>query len=194
MTLLSLLPFGPLFWWQQALAGGPVCLDTTEPFRKMGLRNRYRIAASNGPLWLTIPLLGGREQRLPVADILIDNRSPWQRTHWRSIGSVYRRTAFFEHYEESLRPLFEQPFEKLADFNLATIAWTEKALGTPVSKVAVLPAEMPFKDLRERFVDYKTGQEKPYVQPFMERTGFLPGMSILDGLFCEGPVLAGRLL
>ena len=193
MTLLSLIPFPPLRWWQGALAGGPVYLDKKESLGKMGLRNRYHIAASSGPLWLTIPLAGGREQRGPVGEIQIDNRTPWQRTHWRSIGSVYRRTAFFEHYEESLQDLFKTPFETLVDFDLATLAWTAKALGRPLLLTETLPAEMPFTDLRERRVDYKTGSEKLYVQPFLERTGFLTGMSILDGLFCEGPVLASRL-
>ncbi len=194
MTLLPLLPFPPLLWWQGALAGGCICFDEAEPFRKMGLRNRYRIASSNGPLWLTVPILGGREQRRPTGEILIDNRTPWQRTHWRSIGSVYQRTAFFEHYEEVLRPLFEQPFERLSDFNRATIHRAEKVLRLSLPVVENIPGNTAFTDLRERVVDYKSGREKPYVQPFVERTGFLPGMSILDGLFCEGPALSGRFL
>jgi hypothetical protein len=193
MTLLSPIPFPPLRWWQGAFAGGPVYLDKETPLSKMGLRNRYRIAAANGPLWLTVPIAGGREQRSPVGEMRIDNRLPWQRTHWRSITSVYRRTAFFEHYEDSLQILFKTPFEKLVDFNLATISWGTKAFGKPLVLVESVPAEVPFTDFRERMVDYKTGLELPYVQPFMERTGFLTGMSILDGLFCEGPALGGRL-
>ena len=193
MTLLSPLPFPPLRWWQGAWTCEPVFLDPKETLGKMGLRNRYRIAASNGPLWLTVPLAGGREQRGPVEGVHIDNRTPWQRTHWRSLSSVYRRTAFFEHYEASLQSLFQTPFEKLIDFNRASILWVAEALGRKLVLADSLPAEAAFTDLRERAVDYKTGTEAPYVQPFRERTGFLTGMSILDGLFCEGPALGSRL-
>ena len=31
------------------------------------------------------------------------------------------------------------------------------------------------------------GLERPYYQVFAERHGFIPGLSVMDLLFCEGP-------
>lgn len=164
-------------------------MDAGEPFRKMGYRNRYRLAASNGPLWLTIPIVGGREQRAPVGEIAIDNRQPWQRSHWRSIGSIYRRTPFFEHYEPSLYPLFHTPYESLAAFNTDSIRWCLKALRRP-EFLEIKGIQDPVEDLldrRERWLEVDRFPSKSYTQPFGERTGFLRGMSVLDVLFSEGP-------
>ncbi len=160
----------------------------------MGLRNRYRLASSNGPLWLTIPVVGGREQRRPVAEIAIDNRLPWQRNHWRSLVSIYRRTPFFEHYEPSLQLLFTTPYESLAAFNADSVEWCRKALrmAQTLEPATDFP-EINLRDRRERWLDFGQFPEKAYTQPFLERTGFLRGMSILDALFNEGPAAAALL-
>ncbi len=160
----------------------------------MGYRNRYRLASSNGPLWLTIPIIGGREQRRPVHQIAIDNRLPWQRNHWRSLVSIYRRTPFFEHYEPLLQPLFTTPFDRLASFNEASIQWCSEVLGRPVLLAVTQTLPDAFEDGRESRLLFADPSQPSYAQPFMERTGFLPGMSILDLLFCEGPAASNRLL
>jgi hypothetical protein len=193
LTVLSLVPFPPLLWWQKAFQSPTCLLDAAEPFRKMGYRNRYRLASSNGPLWLTIPIIGGREQRRPVHQIAIDNRLPWQRNHWRSLTSIYRRTPFFDHYEPLLKPLFTTAFDHLAPFNEASIRWCSEALdlSTSLSVAQTLPDV--FEDVRESRLSFADPSQPSYAQPFMERTGFLPGMSILDVLFCEGPAASNRL-
>ncbi len=155
----------------------------------MGLRNRYRLASSNGPLWLTVPILGGREQRTAVGRIGIDNQQPWQRTHWRSIASIYRRTPFFEHYEPSLYPLFHTPYASLAAFNTDTICWCRQALRFSITPElhARIPETGDFLDRRERWLDWHPFPSRSYHQPFVERIGFVPGASVLDLLFNEGP-------
>lgn len=189
------MPFPPLLWWREVQQSALSGLDFAEPFRKMGYRNRYRLASSNGPLWLTIPILGGREQRTPVGEILIDNGLPWQRNHWRSITSIYRRTPFFEHYGPSLQALFTQPFSMLADFNLASVRWCQQALRLEENRIEIapFPENKDWTDRRERWLDFTQFPLKPYAQPFLERTGFLRGMSLLDALFCEGPATVSLL-
>lgn len=160
----------------------------------MGRRNRYRLASSNGPLWLTIPIIGGREQRARVGEILIDNRLPWQRNHWRSLESIYRRTPFFEHYAPSLQALFQKPYSSLAHFNTDSIEWSRKALrlSTVFETVNTVPTDA--RDRRERWLPFEDFPVENYVQPFAERTGFLRGMSVLDALFCTGPATVDLLL
>ncbi len=189
--LLSLVPFPPLSWWALALAGPAPLLDAGEPFRKMGHRNRYRIATASGPHWLTVPILGGREQHTPLHAIRTDPRTPWQRTHWRTLCSAYRRAPFFEHYERSLQPLYECPWADLAGFAEASLLWIRDALR--------LPFEVAFYAGDEPVLDGRDGRQPPlpaappYLQVFAERTGFLPDLSVLDLLFCEGPAAAAYL-
>ncbi len=159
----------------------------------MGRRNRYRLASSNGALWLTIPIVGGREQRAPVSEIEIDNRLPWQRNHWRSLESIYRRTPFFEHYAPSLQNLFQTPFSSLADFNLQSIEWSRKALRVSTVFERSNSVSPNAEDRRERWLHFEDFPAKNYVQPFEERTGFLRGMSMLDALFCNGPATVDLL-
>lgn len=160
----------------------------------MGHRNRYRLASSNGALWLTVPITGGREQHTPVGEIRIDNKLPWQRGHWRSIQSIYRRTPFFEHYEPSLQLLFEKHYDSLARFNTDSIEWCQKTLriAATLEQRTSFP-ETSLQDRRERWLDFSQFPEKSYNQPFLERTGFLRGMSVLDALFNEGPAVVALL-
>jgi WbqC-like protein family len=44
------------------------------------------------------------------------------------------------------------------------------------------------------FAVWKDDFSARYVQVFEERTGFIPGLSILDLLFCVGKEAAGKML
>lgn len=191
--LLSLVPFPPLDWWSFALPHPAPVLDAQEPFQKMGHRNRYRIATATGRHWLTVPILGGREQHTPLAAVQIDNRSPWPRTHWRTLSSAYRRAPFFEHYEDGLAALYRQPWNDLAAFARASLHWAGEALGLRPQWTDAPEAPHPGVDCRDATLQKMPFAAPPYLQVFAERTGFLPNLSILDLLFCEGPAAAGYL-
>ena len=166
-----------------------------ETFQKMSFRNRVVIAGANGPLQLSIPLRNGRSQKTFTRNILIDNRSSWQSIHWKSIVSCYNRSPWFEFFCDELDQLYKTTYEFLVDWNMACSKWAlEKLdLNLPVSVTDSWKEEYDPKewdDWRSRLLP-KTIQsifpEPPkYRQVFMDRTGFLPHLSILDLLFCEG--------
>lgn len=196
----SVVPFPNIWWWWQAMQAGEVIFDREEGFVKMSYRNRYYITGANGLVQLTVPVSGGRNQRTAMKDVLIDNKERWQVQHWRTIFSVYGRAPFFEHYAATLEPLFHQNFDKLVEFNEASIRWATKQTGIVLNTVAT-SAESDAIDTRKIF---KPGIERNalppaealYYQLFAERNGFYPNLSILDLLFSEGPsakaVLAGH--
>lgn len=166
--------------------------DAHEHYEKMSRRSRYRIATAQGVAQLSIPLIGGRDQRAAMGDIRIDNRQPWARTHWRSIRTAYRRAPFFEHFEGLLEVFFREEYERLADFNRASVAWLRAALRMDFleeqSKMYErAPADA--NDLRdERLRQLESAMHfPPYTQVFGERHGFLPNLSVLDALFTVGP-------
>ena len=185
MVSSPLYTFPPISWWVAALGADCVYIDPDDLFRKMSYRNRYRVAGSNNPVLLSIPLAHGRDQQGLSKDIMIFDREQWQVRHWRTLVSVYRRTPFFEYYEPSLAVLFQQHFDRLADFNLAALHWVNQQLNgriqlsvhNDVSRFAVLPV------IRHAIAENKFPK---YYQIFEDRIGFQPDLSILDLLFSEG--------
>jgi len=182
-------PFPSIHWWAAIADAGTVIFDRAEHFQKMSLRNRYHIATAGGRLTLSIPLEEGRDQRKAMSRIRICNKTNWQVQHWRTLTSAYRRAPFFEHYEHSLAPLFGTRYELLTDYNLATIHWLKKQLKKDFTEQF---ADEYIKDYPEAADDLR-GKTKPpattppYYQLFADRNGFLPGLSMLDLLFSEGP-------
>ncbi len=160
----------------------------------MSYRNRYYIPGANGIIHLSVPLINGRNQRAVMKDIKIFNKERWQLQHWRSLVSVYKRSPYFDHYENSLEKLFITEYHFLADFNLATIHWLKENLAVRFKEEF---AETYLEQYDETITDLRS--VKPahgknlvpgfpqYVQMFSERNGFVPDMCVLDLLFSEGP-------
>jgi hypothetical protein len=198
MTAVSpFLSFPSISWWMQVACTDTVIFDVHEHFEKMTGRNRYRVSGANNPVMLSIPLVNGRNQHVPMKDIAIFSGQRWQLQHWRTLESVYRRTPYFEHYAPTLRPLFETTFGRLADFNKATIAWVKQQLGLPFTSIEATaylkdyPADV--MDLRRKW-SLPAGMSLPvYFQVFGDRAGFIPDLSILDLLFAEGPLTINRI-
>ena len=166
-----------------------------ETFQKRSFRNRLVLAGGAGAVALAIPLRGGRNQHSLTRDIIIDDRTKWQLSHWRTITSCYNRSPWFDYYRDELNEIYSTRFELLADWNLTCFEWALKKLGL---KLTVSLTEQWSTDYDESLnLDWRnkllpgsiqsTFPMAPrYRQVFSERNGFLPHLSILDLLFCEG--------
>ncbi len=190
----SFLPFPNIAWWAHAAQATAVCFDEAEHFEKMSYRNRYYLAGANGVVQLSVPLVHGRNQRAIMRDVLISDREQWQVTHWRTITSVYRRAPYFEHYEQAIHGLFQQPFHSLIQFNLATVQWLQAQLSFSFEVTTTQKYENQYgediidlRNLKPRTEKVTLTTFPSYYQLFGDRNGFLPNMSVLDLLFSEGP-------
>ena len=170
-----------------------IVFEQFEVFQKRSFRNRCIIAGANGPISLSIPLHEGREQKRFIRDIRIANQYGWQDQHWKTIVSSYNRSPWFEYYKSSLEKFYVKRFEFLFDWNLALFEWTIQKL--EMDKVAELTDHFEkeyddheWLDLRNKLLpnNYQNFKVPNYSQVFMDRSGFLPNLSILDLLFCEG--------
>lgn len=195
LVVSPIIPFPNIQWWKLIAANHEVIWDEAEHFEKMTYRNRYYITGPNGLVQLSIPLQHGRNQRCPMSDVMISNKERWQIQQWRTLVSVYNRSPYFNFYAATLEPLFTQQYNRLIDFNKATIDWLKKQLQLSFIETGTDQYKKIYGDgtidIRKSF---RPGQEKnplpgsaPYYQLFSERNGFLSNLSMLDLLFSEGP-------
>ncbi|HSB93084.1 MAG TPA: WbqC family protein, partial [Flavitalea sp.] len=124
------------------------------------------------------------------------------RAHFRTLLSCYNRSAFFEHYRDGLEVLFQKDTSWLVEWNLACFEWVIDQLKLDVIVGKTSSFQSKYEDTQHH--DFR-GLLRPghyavpgistveYAQVFMERSAFVPGLSILDMLFCEGP-RASRIL
>ena len=88
MFLTDLQYFGSIGFIQTLLRQPQITYDVYAPFTKMSFKNRMVVVTSQGPLNLTIPIIGGREQKTPLNEILIDSSCPWKEQHLKAIKTV----------------------------------------------------------------------------------------------------------
>lgn len=185
--------FPPISFYKTLIEADILKIERYEHYQKVSYRNRCYIAGPNGVILLSVPLTKGKNQRTIMKDVRISNEEKWQALHWKTLTSAYRRSPWFEYFEDGLEGLYERKFDFLLDWNMACFEWADKVLGLekPVSytesfRKSYEPAEGVL-DRRDVLVPGKGDGTLPqYTQVFGERTGFVPDLSILDLLFCEG--------
>ena len=199
MIVSELQYFPPVSFFPVLYTNSYVKIDIYEDYRKMSFRNRCLIAGAQGIISLSVPLREGRNQRLPMNEVLISNSEKWQARHFKSIQSAYNRSPFFEYYQDELTVLYQQPFNRLAEWNLHCLNWLKKKMEWP-AEIHFTDEAIPFHsagvdDRRNQLLPKNYSDLNPvkYRQVFEERTGFFPNLSILDLLFNTGKN-AGELL
>lgn len=185
--------FPPISFYKTLIEVDILKIERYEHYQKVSYRNRCYIAGPNGVILLSVPLTKGKNQRTIMKDVRISNEEKWQGLHWKTLTSAYRRSPWFEYFEGELETLYERKFEFLLDWNMACFEWANKVLGLEKevdltgSFVKSYDPAAGILDQRDVMVPGKSAGEHPvYTQVFGERTGFVPNLSILDLLFCEG--------
>ena len=175
-----------------------VRIETAENYVKQTYRNRCSIAAANGPLSLSIPIVKPDTLKCQTKDIRISDHGNWRHLHWNAIESAYNHTPFFEYYKDDFRPFYEKKYEFLADFNeeLCRLICSLIDIQPDMERTSEYRTEFTLDetDFRESIHPKKdftledtAFSPQPYYQVFQERLGFLPNLSIIDLLFNMGP-------
>ena len=169
-----------------------IIIEREEHFPKQTYRNRASINSPDGALSLTVPIIKGSKNHTKYKDVQISYDFKWQRLHWLSLQNCYRRSAYFEYYEDDFVPFYEQHFTYLFDYNqqLLELLLRLTKIKLPLQFTDTFEAEYhALTDLRNA-ISAKTipdEEQKTYFQVFEERQGFLKNLSIVDLLFNQGP-------
>ncbi|QTE38748.1 WbqC family protein [Mucilaginibacter gossypii] len=169
-----------------------ILIEKEEHFPKQTYRNRANIYSPDGVLALVVPVIKGSKNHTKVKDVKISYDFMWQRLHWHSLQACYRRSAYFEFYEDDFAPFYEKQITYLFDYNqeLLNLLLKLTKIKTELNYTNEYQAEYPnLHDFRFSIHPKKESevQQKPYFQVFEDRKGFMKNLSIIDLLFNQGP-------
>ena len=169
-----------------------ILIEKDEFFPKQTYRNRANIYSPDGLLTIVVPVIKGSKVHTITKDVKISYDFRWQRLHWMSLQSCYRRSAYFEYYEDDFAHFYENKQTFLFDYNQEILNLLLKLIKLPLNLnyTETYEKEYPgLTDLRSSMSAKKesTLEQKPYFQVFEERKGFLKNLSIVDLLFNQGP-------
>ncbi|HNY63718.1 MAG TPA: WbqC family protein [Bacteroidales bacterium] len=192
LTSIAYMP--PVEFFVNLKGASAIWVEQHENYQKQTYRNRAQIYSPNGVQNLIIPVQ--RSIHTKIKDTLIDNRTPWQRNHWRSITAAYNNSPYFLYYKDAIEPFFTESWDSLFQFNFQLLQTFIKILNidTPLYLTeSYEPHPVDQLDLREDWQlnckkdSQTTFQNTPYNQVFIDKFGFIPNLSILDLICCEGP-------
>ncbi len=189
-----------------------VLLDDVQ-FQKNGFQNRNRIKTSQGPQWITVPVLHSFGQK--INEVRIDNRNDWKKKHLQSFVANYAKAPYFAAYFPMLQEIYAHSWNLLCELNIALIEFFAKELGIKtkivrsssllkqgekndllISICQNLPATCYLSGMGAAYLDvslfqknnipveYTNFKHPQYSQLYGE---FLPNMSALDLLMNCGP-------
>jgi hypothetical protein len=183
----------PVAWFAKLNAYKPgILIEREEHFPKQTYRNRANIYSPDGVLQLVVPVVKGSKMHTKVKDVKISYDFNWQRLHWMSLESCYRRSAYFEYYEADFAPFYQKKFTHLFDLNEHYLQLLLKLLKINLPLQYTETYEADYTSLDDYRSELSTKKEypfeqKPYYQVFEERSGFIKNLSIVDLLFSQGP-------
>lgn len=122
--------WGTLGWWERAAkvrsksVASPyeARIEMMESYPKQTFRNRCIIIDPKGtPIVLSVPVKKVDHKQF-TRDVEISYQTAWQHQHWNAILSAYKKTPYFDYYQDFIRPLYEHETRFLVDFNEQTLA------------------------------------------------------------------------
>ncbi len=164
------------------LADDNVILHLADNYIRKSLRNRTYILGANGKLILSIPTTKLVDESRLFENIELSYAENWQKQHWKSIESAYRRSPYFEFYEDYFVEFYtKQEFKYLWELNYELILLIIKLL--KIDKSVTLEKQQVIKSNNE----YNLIKPCVYQQVFVNKLPFVENLSVIDLIFNKGP-------
>lgn len=191
--------FGSIAYFRELLRFSEVSIEVHETFPKQTFRNRCNVLTAQGEQRLTVPVIKPDGSRSVTKDILISEQQDWRNLHWRTIFSAYGSAPYFEHYARDIEALIFRKEERLVDLNKAitetVVRLFDAEITLDMSSSFTKAVAPPENDFRDRSFDEASDKNMiPYTQVLFTPSAFVSNLSILDLLFCEGPMGRKQLI
>ncbi|MGC6432750.1 MAG: WbqC family protein [Crocinitomicaceae bacterium] len=189
--------FGNIEFYKKLSSYDSVLVESYETYPKQTFRNRCEITTANGLLPLSIPIEKPNGSKTRTNEILLSSKEKWQLIHWRAIEAAYASSPYFEYYEQEVKELIFQQELNLTQFNHNIIKRIQKWLDLPTQLIYTdkynhIDSNLDFRNLFSKSINPREFQHDYYQQVFEIENGFFQNVSILDSIFCLGPM--ARLL
>lgn len=199
--MIPILPtsyFGSIAYFKELAKHPTVLIEAKEHFPKQTYRNRCDILGGDGILSLSIPTKKPNGSKTATEEIILPDEENWRIRHWRAITSAYQSAAYFDYYGMEVEELLLSEEENLLKFNTAITERILKWLYIDTEIEMTKDFEpMIENDLRISLVQKDAFQQKqiaPYIQVFPGKDSFQESISMLDAIFCEGPMARKLIL
>ncbi len=192
MIVFPIAYFGSIAYYQEIARHEAIRIEAKEHFPKQTYRNRCDIVGSDGILSLSIPTKKKNGSKTATEDILLSNDENWRIRHWRAINSAYHSAPFFDYYGIEVKELLLNDEQNFLTYQLnitkRILSWLDLEI-----KINSTEEFYPMKenDFRTDLVGKNNFQEispAPYIQVFPGENNYKKSLSILDAIFCEGPM------
>ncbi|MFA6423042.1 MAG: WbqC family protein [Patescibacteria group bacterium] len=102
------------YFHKLALSDKFVILDNVQ-FEKNSYTNRNQIKTSNGPIWLTVPVLNTGHSDKTIREMKINNNENWRDKHWKGIYFNYKKAPYFDKYASYFEDFYTKDWVNLID-------------------------------------------------------------------------------
>ncbi len=181
---------GSLEYFSLLLQQKTISFEVNDTFKKKTFRNRAYLLGSNKTLQLNIPLAFANGTK--TKDVKIDYNHKWIKDHWGAFYSSYGNAPFFEYFCDDFKSIWESKPVYLVDLNLSFFRLTLKILKTDIDISFTSEYKKEYeRDFRDHispkssFTNRKIYTPIEYTQLFGDT--FVPNLSIIDLVMCEGP-------
>jgi hypothetical protein len=201
MAVFPTAYFGSIAYFQQLLCFSAVEIEVWDTFPKQTFRNRCTILTPQGEQLLTLPVEKPDGSKTLTKDILVsDKQQDWRTNHWRAIRSNYASAPYFEHYASDIEELIYTREPNLVSYNSLITKKIAALFDCEIDLSLTSGFQLP-GELRGDFRNVNFDNPSPdkytitsYTQVLFEELRFYPNPSILDLLFCEGPMGRKKLI
>jgi hypothetical protein len=192
LPVFPLAYFGSVRYFQDLAGFEQVLFENADHLPKQTFRNRMVILGSQGSQVLTMPLEKPSGSKTATKDVLISYQQNWPLIHWRALKTAYASAPYFEHYAPDVERILFKKQRFLVDFDLEITRFILDVYQLPLAFSLTEKYEVSYP-ADHRDLDYESLEMKgEYQQVLFSQKDFNSHVSILDLLFCEGPI--GRRL
>ena len=192
MNIFPIAYFGSIAYFQEVVKNDTILIEAKEHFPKQTYRNRCDIVSSDGILSLSIPTKKKNGSKTATEDIELSNDENWRIRHWRAINSAYHSAPFFDYYGMEVQEILMNEEKNFLKYQLnitnRILSWLDLNI-----QIKTTREFSPIKesDYRVHLIgknNYQNIEPSPYIQVFLGENNYKKSLSILDAIFCEGPL------